>query len=140
LLKREGVFLFIFEKFGEIDSEIENEMLVALSCGISERTNKDMVLLMRFLHSSAISRAFKNSAIVYKAKETMQHLYGVQSSTTTNTSATNIPTGNTSSEELCSFATDDMTLLNELQNAKATVSVVQMLTSKTAKEFEFRSL
>jgi hypothetical protein len=33
-----------------------------------------------------------------------------------------------------------MTLLNELQNAIAAVSVVQTLTSKTAKDFEFGSL
>jgi hypothetical protein len=35
---------------------------------------------------------------------------------------------------------DDMSLLNELQNAISAVSVVQTLTSKTAKEFEFGSL
>jgi hypothetical protein len=70
----------------------------------------------------------------------MQHLYGVESSATTNTSATNILTANTSSEELCSVATDDMTLSNELQKAMAAVSNVQISTSKTAKEFEFGSL
>jgi hypothetical protein len=35
------------------------------------------------------------SAIVSKAKEIMQHLYGLQSSANTNTSATNIPVTNT---------------------------------------------
>jgi hypothetical protein len=47
-------------------------------------------------------------------------LNGVQSSANTNTSATNISAANTSytsSAELCSIATDDMTLSNELQNA-----------------------
>jgi hypothetical protein len=33
-----------------------------------------------------------------------------------NTSATNIPAANTSSAELCSSATEDMSLSNELQN------------------------
>jgi hypothetical protein len=72
----------------------------------------------------------------------MQHLCGVQSSANTNTSAINIPAANTSSAELCSIATDDMTLSNELQNENviAAVSVVQTSTSKTAKEFEFGSL
>jgi hypothetical protein len=68
----------------------------------------------------------------------MQHLYGVQSSANTNTSATNIPAANTSSAELCSIATDDMSFSNKLQNAISAVSVVQTL--KTAKEFEFGSL
>jgi hypothetical protein len=70
----------------------------------------------------------------------MQHMYGVKSSANTNKSATNIPAANTSSVELCSIATDDMTLSNELQNAIFAVSVVQTSASKTAKEFEFRSL
>jgi hypothetical protein len=35
-------------QLGEIDSEIENEMLVALKRGISERRNKDMVSFMSF--------------------------------------------------------------------------------------------
>jgi hypothetical protein len=56
------------------------------------------------------------------------------------TSATNIPASNTSSAELCSIATDDMTLPNELQNTKWAVSVVQTSTSKTGIEFEFESL
>jgi hypothetical protein len=37
LLTREGVFIFISKKLGEIDSEIENEMLVALRRRISEQ-------------------------------------------------------------------------------------------------------
>jgi hypothetical protein len=36
--------------------------------------------------------------------------------------------------ELCSIATDDMSLSNELQNAISEVSGVQTSTSKTAKE------
>jgi hypothetical protein len=36
-----------------------------------------------------------------------------------------VPAANTSSAELCSIATDDMTLSNELQNAIAAVSVVK---------------
>jgi hypothetical protein len=47
----------------------------------------------------------------------MQHLYGVQSSTNTNTSATNIPA------QLSSIATDDRKLSNELQNAISAMSV-----------------
>jgi hypothetical protein len=86
LLTREGVFIFVSKKLGEIDSEIENEILVALRRRISERHNKDIMSLIRFLLSSSISRvdsydAFcypNKSAIVSKAKETMQHLYGVQ--------------------------------------------------------------
>jgi hypothetical protein len=62
----------------------------------------------------------------------MHHLYGVKSSANTNISATNIPAFNTSSAEICSIATDDMTLSNELQNA--------ITPSKTAKEFDFGSL
>jgi hypothetical protein len=54
-ITREGVFIFISKKLGEIDSEIGNEMLVALRRRISERRNKDMVSLMRFLQSSSIS-------------------------------------------------------------------------------------
>jgi hypothetical protein len=65
----------------------------------------------------------------------LQHLCVVQSSANTN-----IPAANTSSAELCSIATDDLTLLNELQIAISAVSVVQISTSKTAKEFEFESL
>jgi hypothetical protein len=49
LLSREGEFIFIFKKLGEIDSEIGNGSLVALRRRISERRNKDMVSLMRFL-------------------------------------------------------------------------------------------
>jgi hypothetical protein len=68
-------------------------MLVALRRRISERRNKDMVSVMRFSQSSSISRVdsynkffYSNkSAIVSKAKERMQHLYGVQSSANTNT-------------------------------------------------------
>jgi hypothetical protein len=41
LLTREGVFIFISKKLGEIFFEIENEMLVALRRRISERSNKD---------------------------------------------------------------------------------------------------
>jgi hypothetical protein len=52
-------------------------------------------------------------------------------------SAPNIPVANISSAELCSIATDIMTLSNELQNAIAAVSVVQTSTSKTAKVLEF---
>jgi hypothetical protein len=74
-------------------------------------------------------------------EQIMQHLYGVYtddsilSSANTNTSATNIPAANTSSAELFSIATDDMSLSNELENAISAVSVVQTSTSKTAKEF-----
>jgi hypothetical protein len=64
----------------------------------------------------------------------MQHLYGVQSSANTNTSATN-----TSSAELCSIAPYDLSLSNELKNAIPAVTVVQTSTSKTAKEFVFGS-
>jgi hypothetical protein len=120
LLTREGVFIFISKKFGEIDSEIGNEILVALRRRMSERRNKDMVSLMRFLQSFSISRVdnydefcySNNSAIVSKAKEIMQHLFGVhvQSSANTKTSATTIPAANISSAEFCSIATDDMTL------------------------------
>jgi hypothetical protein len=95
LLSRAGVFILIFKKLDEIDSEIGNEMLVALRCRILERRNKEMVFFMRFLQSSFISRV--DNYDNFKAKETMQHLYGVQSSANTNTSATNIPTSNTSS-------------------------------------------
>jgi hypothetical protein len=70
----------------------------------------------------------------------MQHIYDVKSSANTNKSATNIPAANTSSAKLCSIATDDMALSNELKNAILAVSVVQTSASKTAKEFEFRSL
>jgi hypothetical protein len=49
----------------------------------------------------------------------MQHLDGVLSS------AINIPAASTSSAELCSIAIDDMSLSNELQNAKSAVAVVQ---------------
>jgi hypothetical protein len=44
------------------------------------------------------------------------------------------------SAELCSIATDDMTLSNRLQNAIAAVQVAQTSISKTAKEFEIGSL
>jgi hypothetical protein len=85
------------------------------------------VSLMRFLPNSSIYRVdnydvfcYSNkSAIVSKAKKTMQHLYGVQSSAYTNTSATNIPVANTSAAELCSIATDDITLSNEQKNSIA---------------------
>jgi hypothetical protein len=105
-------------------------MLVALRRRILERRNKDMVSLMRFLQSSFISRldnydefCYSNkSAIVSKVKEIMQHFYGVKSSANTNTLATDIPAANTSSAELCSVVTDDMTLSNELQNALSTVN------------------
>jgi hypothetical protein len=80
------------------------------------------------------------SAIVSKAKEIMQHLCGVQSSANTTTSATNIPAANTSSAELCSIATDYMTLSNVLKYGISAVSVVQTSTSKTANEFEIGSL
>jgi hypothetical protein len=134
LLTRKGLSIFISEKLDEIDSEIGKEMLVALRRSISKRRTKDVVSLMRFLQSSSISRvdnwnAFcysNKSTIVCKAKETMQHLYGVQSSATTNTWATNLPAANTSLTELCSIATDDMTLSNELQNATAAASVVNL--------------
>jgi hypothetical protein len=56
----------------------------------------------------------------------MQYLYGVQSSASTNTSATNIPAVNRSSEELCSIATDDMSLSNELQNAISALFKLQL--------------
>jgi hypothetical protein len=80
------VFIFVSKKLGKIDSEIENEILVALRRRISERRNKNIMSLIRFLLSSSISRvdsydAFcysNKSAIVSKPKETMQHLYGVQ--------------------------------------------------------------
>jgi hypothetical protein len=55
LLAREGVFIFIFKKLGKNDSEIGNEMLVALRRRTPERRNKEMVSLMRFLQSSSIS-------------------------------------------------------------------------------------
>jgi hypothetical protein len=70
----------------------------------------------------------------------MQHLYGVKSSSNTNTSATNIPAANISSAELCYIQTDDISLSNELQNATAAVSVAETSTSKTSKDFEFGSL
>jgi hypothetical protein len=58
----------------------------------------------------------------------MQHLYGVQSSANTHsTSTTNIPAANTSSAELFSVATYDMSLSDELQNAISAVSVVQIV-------------
>jgi hypothetical protein len=87
LLTREGVFIFISKKLGEIDSEIGNEMLVALRRRISERRNKNMVSLIRFSQSSSITFVdnydvfcYSNkSAIVSKDKGTMHHLYGVQS-------------------------------------------------------------
>jgi hypothetical protein len=149
LLTREGLLIFMLKKLGEIDSEIGNEMLVALRRRISERRNKDMLSLMRFLQSSSISRVdnydefcYSNkSETVFKGKETIQHLYyGVKSSANTNTSATNMPAANTSSVELCSIATDDVSLSNILQNAISAVSVVQTSTSRTTKEFEFGSL
>jgi hypothetical protein len=39
--------------------------------------------------------------------------------------------------DLCSIATDNMSLSKELQNAISVISVVQTSTLKTAKEFEF---
>jgi hypothetical protein len=65
----------------------------------------------------------------------MQHFYGLQSLANTNISA-----ANTSSAELCSIVTDDVSLSNELQNTISTVLVVQTSTSKTTKEFKFGSL
>jgi hypothetical protein len=100
LLTKEGLLIFIFKKFGKIDSEIGDKMLLPLRRRVSERRNKDMVSLTRFLQSLSIFRVdnydefcYSNkSTIVSKGKEIMQHLYGVQSSANTNTSATNIPT------------------------------------------------
>jgi hypothetical protein len=51
LLTREGVF--IFKKLVEIDSEIRNEMLVALRRRISKLCNKDIVSLKS--HISRVS-------------------------------------------------------------------------------------
>jgi hypothetical protein len=95
---------------------------------------------MRFLQIYSISRVDKydefwnsiKSKNISKAKEIMQHLYGL--------SATIIltPNTNTSVTNKLSIATDDMTLSNELQIAISTVSVVQ--TSNTTKEFVFGSL
>jgi hypothetical protein len=48
-----------------------------------------------------------------------------------NTSEANIPAAKTSSAGLCSIATADMTLSNELQNVMAAMSVVQTSTSKS---------
>jgi Tfp pilus assembly protein PilX len=73
-------------------------------------------------------------------EQIMQHVYAAQSSVNTNTSATKIPAVYTSLAEICSIATDNMSLWNELQNAISAASVVQISTSKTAKEFEFGSL
>jgi hypothetical protein len=92
---------------------------------------------MRFLQSFSISRVdnydefyYSNKLAVFsETKVTMQHLYRIPSSSTINTSATNIPAANTFQQN---FA-----LSNELQNGIAEVSVVQAPTSKTAKEFEF---
>jgi hypothetical protein len=75
LLTREGVLIFMFKKLGGIDSKIGNEMLVTLRRRISERRNKDMASLMRFLQSSSISRVDNYDEFCYsKAKETMQLL------------------------------------------------------------------
>jgi hypothetical protein len=109
-------------------------MLVALRCRILERRNKDMVSLMRFLQNFSISSVDNYDEFCYSNKSAvvskgMEHLYGLLSSATTNTSATNLPA------ELCFIASENMTLSNELQNAIAAVSVVQASTSKTAKVF-----
>jgi hypothetical protein len=61
LLTSEGEKVCTFpcsKKLGEMDSEIGNEMLVALRRRLSERHNKEMLSLMRFLQSSSISRCF----------------------------------------------------------------------------------
>jgi hypothetical protein len=80
------------------------------------------------VHSfSVVSASVCTNFFIYSLevkKQIMQHLYNVQLSTNTNTSAINIPAANTSSAELCSYATDDMTLSNEIQNAISAVSVV----------------
>jgi hypothetical protein len=85
-------------------------MLVALRRHISEERNKDMVSLMRFLQSSSISRVDDDDELFYSNKSEI----GVQSPANTKSSATIKPAVNTSSAELCSIATDDMTLSNEL--------------------------
>jgi hypothetical protein len=91
---------------------------------------------MRFLQSPFISRvdnydkfcySNKTAMEIFKEQEIMHHLYDGHSLANTNTSANNI----------LSVATDDMTLANKLQNAISAVSVVQISTLKTAKEFEF---
>jgi hypothetical protein len=52
----------------------------------------------------------------------MQHLYGVQSLVNTNTSGTNIPTANTTSAELCSIATDDMSVVLVVESCIVSVN------------------
>jgi hypothetical protein len=64
-------------------------------------------------------------------------IYCGKSSANTNTPATNILPANTSSADLCSIATDNISLTSEQQNAISAVSVVQTSTSKAAKEFQF---
>jgi DNA replicative helicase MCM subunit Mcm2 (Cdc46/Mcm family) len=92
LLSREDVLIFIFKKLDEIDSEIGNEILVALRRRISERRNKDTMSLMRFLQSSSISRVDMTqqmSNCLQSQGDNATCVYGVQSSANTNTSATN---------------------------------------------------
>jgi hypothetical protein len=112
----------MFKKLSEIDSEIGNEMLVALRRPpyirrAQQRYGIAHEVFSELLYSPCNYDEFcysNKSEIVSKTKDTMQHLFGVQSSANTKTSATIIPAANTSSAELCSIATDDMTLSNEL--------------------------
>jgi hypothetical protein len=124
LLTREGV-IFISKKLGEIDFEIENEMLVALRRRISERRNKDTVwiTMMNFvLPTNCLQSQWDHTTFIWCTNKE-----------SANISEANIPAAKTSSAGLCSIATADMTLSNELQNAMAAVSVVQTSTLKTAK-------
>jgi hypothetical protein len=52
----EGIFKFMFRKLRTLDTDLSQEMLVALKQRFSERRNKNIVSLMKYLQGSNISR------------------------------------------------------------------------------------
>jgi hypothetical protein len=68
LLTSEGVFKFMFRKLRTLDTELSQEMLVALKQRFSERRNKDIVSFMKYLQGSNISRDESYEDFSYSTK------------------------------------------------------------------------
>jgi hypothetical protein len=68
LLPSESVFKFMFRIPRTLDTDLSQEMLVALKQRFSERRNKDIVSLMKYLQGSNISRDESNEDFAYSTK------------------------------------------------------------------------
>ncbi|XP_077299726.1 uncharacterized protein LOC143920672 isoform X3 [Arctopsyche grandis] len=127
ILTAEGIFNFLFDKLKKKDSSLSFEIYEALTKRISERRNKTLVSLIKYLQNASVPKTVLNptqtyaskSSIISYAKTIIQRLYPGDFENSNDLQITEVAESSQTSKEMDVSKTDS--LISELQKSISSV-------------------